>query len=166
MPWISLDAGLLNFLGSVPAEPIPGYKIPALVREAGSDPLVQGGAAAFELLSGRLDLLTARVLFGERYEGTWAPAVVIPALLCLVNLFLIRLCRLKPLVRFVLACDVLVLGAVFLGAWRLSGEAGGGGLFTPTLTVHDGIWMTVAGSALTVSGAFLLQRTPRPGRRR
>ena len=156
MPWIAIDAGILSLLGIVPDDPVDGYRIPALVSEAGGHPLLQGGAALSELLSGRLDLAAARLLFGERYEEEWAPIVLLPAVWCIVALLLLRFHRFALLRKLIAVMGVFIFVGTLAVAFRLSGEAAASSLLQPTLQVFDGLWVTVGGSGLSAAGAVLL----------
>ena len=166
MPWIAIEGGLLDFLGLIPSAPVSGYRIPALVREAGGHPLLQGGAAANEIFMGRFDLATARILFGERYEAKWAPIVLLPVVFCLVSMILLlRFPQFTALRKPLTASAVLLFGGCAAAALRLSGEATASSLLTPSLVVHDGVWMTVLGAGLTATGAALTLRRRSPRRR-
>jgi len=161
MPWISVRGGFFALGGLIPVEPVAGYRIPALVREASDDPLVQGALATKELLDGRLDRFTARLLFGERYEEKWAPVVVAPALLALLATLTLRF-RPPRLLLYALTAVGLVLTGGFLAAHlHIAAVAESGSLFSPVLILHAGVPVTIGACAATTLGCLLLATTVR-----
>lgn len=165
LPWAELDPSAYGFfrdalgdLGLIPqaGQPVRGYEIPWRIREETGRAGVAAALIARDLGRGRMDRAAARALFGERMEVSWAPIVLLPAALGMLQMLLALALRHPAtlLWAWLALIDLTATGAFALGYFRaLDTDTG-----TP-LIIHAGVPVTLIALVLL---SFAALRCSRP----